>query len=90
MNQHDAPIEHKELYWRSRRGMLELDLLLIPFTLEAYAALPLEQQIEYRQLLSSEDQDLHAWLMGREPAGGRQPLIERILAHNAAKKGIAD
>ena len=90
MNQHNAPKELKKLYWQSRRGMLELDLLLIPFTREAYATLPPGQQIEYRQLLSSEDQDLHAWLLRRKPAGERQHLIERILAHNTAKKGNAD
>ena len=82
--------ELQKIYWRSRRGMLELDLLLVPFTLEVYAGLSAEDQTRYRQLLESEDQDLFAWLMRREKAAGWQPIIDRILAHNTARSGQAD
>ncbi len=82
--------ELQKIYWRSRRGMLELDLLLAPFTLEAYAGLSAEDQSRYRQLLDCEDQDLFAWLMRRETAAGRQPIIDRILAHNSARSERAD
>ena len=84
--QTDDAAKLQRLYWRSRRGMLELDLLLVPFTLEAYPTLPAAQQRRYRKLLGSEDQDLFAWLVKREPAGAWQPLIDRVLAHHAAKK----
>lgn len=30
--------ELKRLYWHSRRGMLELDVLLVPFVQEVYPA----------------------------------------------------
>ena len=79
-----APEELRKLCWRSRRGMLELDLLLPPFTRNAYPGLPPEEQARYRQLLACEDQDLFAWLMRRKPAGSWQSLIDRILAQNAA------
>ena len=82
--------ELQKIYWRSRRGMLELDLLLVPFTLEAYAGLSAEDQSRYRQLLDCEDQDLFAWLMRRETAAGRQPIIDRILAYNSARSERAD
>ncbi len=82
--------ELQKIYWRSRRGMLELDLLLVPFTLEVYAGLSAEDRSRYRQLLDSEDQDLFAWLMRRETAAGCQPIIDRILAHNTARTGQAD
>ena len=82
--------ELQKIYWRSRRGMLELDLLLAPFTLEAYAGLSAEDQSRYRQLLDCEDQDLFAWLMRRETAADRQPIIDRILAHNSARSERAD
>ena len=82
--------ELQKIYWRSRRGMLELDLLLVPFTLEVYAGLSAEDRSRYRQLLDSEDQDLFAWLMRRETAAGWQPIIDRILAHNTARTGQAD
>ena len=32
-------VEINRLYWHSRRGMLELDVLLVPFTKEVYATL---------------------------------------------------
>ena len=34
-----ADIEMKRLFWHSRRGMLELDVLLLPFLQEAYSDL---------------------------------------------------
>lgn len=80
----------QKVYWRSRRGMLELDLLLAPFTLEVYPDLSPADQLQYRQLLECEDQDLFAWLMRREAATDRQPLVDRILAHNAARSGKVD
>ncbi len=77
--------ELQKIYWRSRRGMLELDLLLVPFTQEVYAGLSPEDQSRYRQLLRCEDQDLFAWLLRREAAENWQPLIDRILAHNTVR-----
>ncbi|MXX07591.1 MAG: succinate dehydrogenase assembly factor 2 [Gammaproteobacteria bacterium] len=84
------PGDLQKIYWRSRRGMLELDLLLVPFTLEAYADLSPADQLRYRQLLECEDQDLFAWLIRREPAANRQALIDSILAHNSARSEKAD
>lgn len=84
------PGDLQKIYWRSRRGMLELDLLLVPFTLEAYPGLSPADRLRYRQLLECEDQDLFAWLMRREPAADRQPLVDRILAHNSARSEKAD
>lgn len=86
----DVTIEPRKIYWRSRRGMLELDLLLGPFTLEAYSGLGAEDRMRYRQLLNCEDQDLHAWLMRREDAADYQPIIDMILAHNSANSGKSD
>ena len=56
----------KRLYWHSRRGMWELDLLLIPFLEHRYGALDEGDQMPYRTLIEEEDQDLFAWLMRRE------------------------
>ena len=82
--------ELQKIHWRSRRGMLELDLLLVPFTLEAYGGLSSGDQSRYRELLECEDQDLFAWLMRREPAAHWQPIIDGILAHNSARSEKAD
>ena len=47
--------------WRSRRGLLELDLLLLPFFDEEYRALPENQQRAFEKLLAQEDPDLLQW-----------------------------
>ncbi len=52
------------LLWACRRGMLELDLILEPFTRHAYSGLPAEQQALFRRLLDCNDQDLYHWLIG--------------------------
>ncbi|SHF16246.1 antitoxin CptB [Modicisalibacter ilicicola DSM 19980] len=56
----------KRLYWHSRRGMWELDLLLVPFLKHRYSELDADDQAAYRALIEQEDQDLFVWLMRRE------------------------
>ncbi|TLF47868.1 succinate dehydrogenase assembly factor 2 [Halomonas urmiana] len=56
----------KRLYWHSRRGMWELDLLLIPFLEQRYGDLDEADQAAFRALIDEEDQDLFVWLMRRE------------------------
>lgn len=58
--------ELNRLLWQSRRGMLELDVLLVPFSQEVYATLDEEDQRRYRKLLTCEDQDMFGWFMERE------------------------
>ena len=58
--------EMNRLFWHSRRGMLELDILLVPFAKEVYPSLSEEDQQRYVKLLTCEDVDLFAWFMGRE------------------------
>jgi antitoxin CptB len=60
------------LLWASRRGMLELDLILQPFTQNHYDSLE-----ESDQLLECEDQNLFLWLMNREQA--KDPDTQRIV-----------
>lgn len=74
----------QKIFWHSRRGMLELDLLLVPFATEAFEFLSPQDQLLYSELLEQEDQDLFAWLMGRSaPADPRfNSIIKLILAHS--------
>ena len=58
--------ELNRLFWHSRRGMLELDVLLVPFVKEVYPSLDAENQARYRKLLECEDQDMFGWFMQRE------------------------
>ena len=75
-----------KIYWHSRRGMLELDLLLVPFAREVFVTLSHQEQMLYKEFLGEEDQDIYSWLLERTepPNSACKPLIERILAHKAA------
>lgn len=57
-------IHHNQLYWSCRRGMLELDLLLLPFLEHRYAELTAPQQQVFIDLLTYTDPELYHWLMG--------------------------
>lgn len=82
-------IDYKKLVWHSRRGMLELDLLLLPFAQERLPALSPERQQNYIRLLEEEDQDLFAWLVDRQqhPEAGQQALITEIRRYAAGARG---
>ncbi|GKW49460.1 FAD assembly factor SdhE [Halomonas sp. NCCP-2165] len=71
-------VERKRLHWHSRRGMWELDLLLLPFLEARYDGLDADDRAAYRALLEEEDQDLFVWLMRREPP--EAPAMRRIVA----------
>ncbi|WP_286237115.1 succinate dehydrogenase assembly factor 2 [Neptuniibacter halophilus] len=67
----------RRLKWQSRRGMLELDVLFVPFVEEAFADLDLDDQHRFVKLLDEEDQDLFVWLMEREVP--QDPDLQRIV-----------
>lgn len=63
MSEAQDVINFNRLTWHSRRGMLELDVLLIPFLNEAFRDLSKEDQQRYKKLLDCEDPDLFSWFM---------------------------
>ncbi len=54
--------EFRHLRWRARRGMLELDLLLVPFFDEAFTSLSPARQDTFVRLLEQDDPDLALWV----------------------------
>ncbi len=54
------------LRWRCRRGLRELDLLLAPFAERQLPVLGPDEIDTLDRLLTSTDQDLQSWLLGRE------------------------
>lgn len=54
------------LKWACRRGMLELDVLFLPFVEEAFDDLDEEKQEVFERLLTCDDPDLFAWFMGHQ------------------------
>tara|TARA_B110000503_G_scaffold35345_2_gene57783 strand:+ start:7111 stop:7368 length:258 start_codon:yes stop_codon:yes gene_type:complete len=65
------------LVWASRRGMLELDLILAPFVENVYDSLTEDDQLRFEVLLECEDQTLFMWFMQREQP--TDPNMQRIL-----------
>jgi len=79
--------ELKALQWRSRRGMLELDVLLEPFTREALADLSEAEQETYVRLLDCEDPDLFSWFMsGARPEDCQlSAMVDKVLERGRYK-----
>lgn len=81
------PVMNKNrLMWASRRGMLELDLILQPFAEHQYEHLAEDDKLRFEVLLELEDQQLFAWLMKREQP--TDPEIQRIvtLIHDSRRQ----
>ena len=81
----------KRLYWHSRRGMWELDLLLVPFLEQRYDTLEPADQAAFRNLIDEEDQDLFMWLMRRElPAEPvRRRIVQMIIEHAESADSVS-
>ncbi len=58
--------DYKRIYWHSRRGMLELDLILVPFVENHLRGLSEPDQQHFVRLLQQEDTDLFRWFMRAE------------------------
>ncbi|WP_449431411.1 FAD assembly factor SdhE [Pseudomonas putida] len=69
--------ELNRLFWHSRRGMLELDVLLVPFSQEVYPTLSEADRELYVRLLSCEDQDMFGWFMERNESA--DPELQRMV-----------
>jgi antitoxin CptB len=70
-------IELNRLFWHSRRGMLELDVLLVPFVREVYPSLNDVDRALYVRLLTCEDQDMFGWFMQRGES--EDPELQRMV-----------
>jgi len=71
------------LRWRCRRGMLELDLFLMPFVDNAFKDLSTDLQQAFVDLLNCTDPELYAWLTERDtpPRADFNTLCELIRQH---------
>ncbi len=61
MTEDNNRVHRNRLRWRSRRGLLELDLLLVPFVDDGFESLDAEGQAAYARMLEEEDPDLLSW-----------------------------
>jgi len=58
--------ELSRLRWRCRRGMKELDIVMLAYLEQHYETAPAEDQRIFRELLDLQDPQLYAYLLGRE------------------------
>jgi len=79
-------MDRNRLFWASRRGMLELDLVLLPFLENVYESLPQEDKERYWAMLDSEDQDMFAWFLHRKDP--EDPELKRIVDIVRANTGM--
>lgn len=71
--------ELKKLQWASRRGMLELDVVLLPYLQQHGEQFSKEDAAHYQMFLEETDPDLYAWIMGFEkPKEEFSALVESI------------
>ncbi|MCY3818638.1 MAG: succinate dehydrogenase assembly factor 2 [Gammaproteobacteria bacterium] len=71
--------ELRRVRWRSRRGMLELDLFLVPFAESCYADLSRTDRAAFRHLLDREDWEILDWLrQDCAPAPGLAGIVTLV------------
>ncbi len=57
---------YHHIRWKCRRGMLELDLILMHFLEHEYQNLNAEQKQVFERLLDEEDQSLYRWFLKQD------------------------
>lgn len=67
----------QRIRWACRRGMLELDVLFMPFVEEAFDSLSPSQQAVLQRLLEADDPDLFAWFMGHQEC--KDPELKQMV-----------
>jgi antitoxin CptB len=70
----------RKLEWRCRRGMKELDLLLLRYLRQRHGRAKLEERATFAQLLELPDPDLARYLIaGDVPSDPRQAALCRAV-----------
>lgn len=74
--------EQRRLRWRCRRGMRELDQLMLRYLDRLWLSADAAQRQHFERLLETEDDQLWRWCMGREVCEDREldGILQRILA----------
>ena len=79
--------DYNRLLWASRRGMLELDLIMVPFVENCFKSLDELNQQRFINLLESEDNDLFAWFLGRGLPDDPElaAIVQQIIEYSRSK-----
>lgn len=72
-------LDYTKIRWQCRRGMLELDIILLGFFDQYFATLAPSEQQQFIKLLEQADSSLYAWFLGYEaPSLDLLPMIQHI------------
>lgn len=77
--------DERKARWRSRRGLLELDLILVPFVDNCFARLPERLRRDYLDLLTADDVDAYVWLTSSESAPSRYKKIVDVVKKSVGR-----
>ncbi len=77
---------YRRLLWATKRGMLELDLMLAYYVQHHFLQLTAEKQQQFIHLLQQEDTQLFHWLLQSEPPESPfETIIQDIVQCNQKK-----
>ena len=77
----------RRIVWRCRRGTKELDLALTDFLEQGYAALDVDEQRLFEEMLECQDTSLIEWLLYEKPADPRfAAVVAKILRYREDDK----
>ncbi len=57
--------EKSQLIWRCRRGIKEMDIILMTFLNQSYPSLNTTDKMTFKQLLDEPDLDILNWVTGK-------------------------
>lgn len=79
--------EKERIKWACRRGMLEVDLFLVPFFEKCFDDLNESERLVFEQMLQEPDPQLLAWFMDEEVAEDPKlsVLIKKIRSFKLSK-----
>lgn len=74
--------ERARVRWRCRRGMLEMDVLILPFFDTYYDGLSDQEKLDFDKLLDCNDPQLFAWVMEQEVCDNPEyaHIVDKLIA----------
>ncbi|HCY92774.1 MAG TPA: FAD assembly factor SdhE [Escherichia coli] len=80
--------DKSRIQWACRRGMLELDVAIMPFFKFEYETLSDTDKQVFVDLLKSDDPDLFNWLMNHgKPADAELEMMVRLIQTRNRERG---
>lgn len=76
--------QHSRLVWRCRRGMREMDILLLDYLDTHYDNATVEDQNTFEDLLEENDLDILSWILGKTSPDEKYIKLIKVIRESAA------